>query len=135
MQLLHIIAGFLVSAGLFIPPAAARPPIDGRVVDAETSEPLIGVHVIAEGTTLGTITDVDGRFNLDFEQEPERLVFSFLGYETTTISLATAERPLVVRMRQRMIDLQPVVVSASRVEERRTETPVAIAALSAAEIE
>ncbi|HEX7069537.1 MAG TPA: TonB-dependent receptor, partial [Rhodothermales bacterium] len=135
MQLLHIVAGILVSAGLFTPPSAAHPPIDGRVVDAETREPLVGVHVIAEGTTLGTTTDVDGYFHLDLEQAPENLVFSFLGYETTTISLATAEQPLVVRMKQRMIDLQPLVVSASRVEERRTETPVAIAALSATEIE
>ena len=114
---------------------AAVPPIEGVVVDAETGDPLIGVNVFAEGTTLGTVTDLDGHFRFEADEIPNRLVFSFIGYETRVVSPAEAAVPLRIELAPRMLDLRPVVVSASRIEERRTEAPVAIASISARDFE
>src|SRR5690606_235225 len=109
-------------------------PFTGLVLDAETDEPLAGVTVLVPGTTLGTATDRDGRFHLFADAATERLTVSFVGYRTRTVSVAPGEEP-VVRLEPALVDLQPVIVSASREEEARTAAPVAIAALSAADLE
>ncbi|MFW5821056.1 MAG: carboxypeptidase-like regulatory domain-containing protein, partial [Bacteroidota bacterium] len=52
----------------------------GKVVDADTNEPLIGVNVVIKGTTKGTITDTEGKFQIDINGETATLVFSYIGY-------------------------------------------------------
>jgi TonB-linked SusC/RagA family outer membrane protein len=54
--------------------------VTGVVTDATSGEPLIGVNVTVEGTTIGTITDVNGKFVLDVSQQNAVLVFSYIGY-------------------------------------------------------
>ncbi len=62
---------------------AQQKAIKGTVVDA-TGEPLIGVNVSVKGTTIGTITDVDGNYTLDVPADGI-MVFSFIGYKTIEI--------------------------------------------------
>lgn len=57
--------------------------VNGTVLDEE-NEPLIGVSVTIQGTTQGTITDVDGKFSL-IANSDDILVFSFIGYITTSL--------------------------------------------------
>jgi outer membrane receptor protein involved in Fe transport len=58
----------------------------GRVTDAQTGEPLIGVNVIIEGTSLGDATDKDGYFLVNNIPPGEyRISFSFIGYQKQTI--------------------------------------------------
>ena len=52
---------FLFSSTLF---GSTRGKIVGHVKNAETKEPLVGVNVVIEGTTLGAATDLDGRFSI-----------------------------------------------------------------------
>ena len=40
--------------------------IKGQIVDAKSNEPLIGVNITVEGTSNGTISDIDGRFTLHY---------------------------------------------------------------------
>ncbi len=56
-------------------------PITGVVTDQSTNETVIGVTVIIEGTTTGTVTDYLGQYQLDVEPG-QRLIFSYLGYDT-----------------------------------------------------
>lgn len=53
--------------------------INGRVTD-ETSQGLPGVSVVIKGTTRGTTTNAEGRFQLDVPNDNTALVFSFVGY-------------------------------------------------------
>lgn len=55
--------------------------ITGQVLD-NTGEPIIGAAVQVKGTSVGTITDFDGKFALESVQEDATLVFSYLGYVT-----------------------------------------------------
>ncbi len=50
------------------------------LVEDENGEPLIGVNVIEQGTTNGTITDMDGNYSIQVASEQSVLVFSFIGY-------------------------------------------------------
>ncbi|HDZ06990.1 hypothetical protein LCGC14_0051820 [marine sediment metagenome] len=58
--------------------------LTGTIVD-EANEPLPGVNVILKGTTVGTQTDFDGKFEFPQQlKENDILVISFIGYETKT---------------------------------------------------
>lgn len=59
-------------------------PVKGMVVD-ENGEPIIGANVTVKGTTNGTITDFDGRFELNCEKNAT-LVISFVGYANVEVS-------------------------------------------------
>ena len=56
----------------------------GTVVDASTGETLIGVNVKVKGQEGGTITDIDGNFQLEVTSDTE-LVFSYVGYKTQEV--------------------------------------------------
>ena len=59
--------------------------ISGRVFH-ENSESIIGANIQVKGTTLGTITDIDGAFNLDVP-ENAILVISYIGFKTQEIQI------------------------------------------------
>ena len=57
--------------------------IRGNVKD-ESGETLIGVSIILKGTTIGTITDINGNYEIEAAELNDILVFSYVGYETIT---------------------------------------------------
>lgn len=60
--------------------------VTGKVTDGESGQPLIGVNVVIVGTTQGTITDLEGNYSLDVD-ENDKLNFSFIGYITQEVAL------------------------------------------------
>ncbi len=54
--------------------------ITGTVTSASDGQPVIGASVVVKGTTLGTATDVDGKYTLNVPSSATTLVFSFIGY-------------------------------------------------------
>ncbi len=65
--------------------------IRGTVFDDATGEYLPGVTIFLEGTTLGTLTDLDGKFNLSVEPGKYDLRVSFISYETLLIKRTRGE--------------------------------------------
>ena len=61
--------------------------VTGTVTD-ENGSPLPGVSVVVKGTTLGTLTDVAGKFVLANTDQNAILVFSFIGMATQEVSVA-----------------------------------------------
>jgi TonB-dependent starch-binding outer membrane protein SusC len=57
--------------------------IKGKIID-ENNEPIIGVTIVEEGTTNGTISDIDGNYSIMTVTKTPRLTFSFIGYEAQT---------------------------------------------------
>lgn len=57
--------------------------VRGRVID-NRGEPLPGVNVLVEGTTIGAVTDVDGRYSITIPNNSSHLTYSFIGYSTET---------------------------------------------------
>ena len=101
--------------------------IRGSVSDESTGEPLIGVTVVAEGTSKGMLTDLDGKFNLSIDPGVYNLRFSFVSYETFTLSNVKVTAGNVTLLANLMLKsatfgLSEVTVSAEM--KRNTENAV-----------
>jgi TonB-dependent starch-binding outer membrane protein SusC len=72
---------FIISLMLSSVAWAQEVSVTGKVTDIRDGSPLIGVNVIVKGTTIGTITDIDGMYKI-VAPSGSTLVFSYLGYET-----------------------------------------------------
>ncbi len=107
---------------------AAQPiQFSGTVADAITETPLFGVAVAIKGTNQGTISDLNGRFSLNFNGEtPTTLVFSYLGYRTREIVLNQATDNMQVLLNEDLINLEAVVVTGQGIDiaKRRLSTNV-----------
>jgi TonB-dependent starch-binding outer membrane protein SusC len=94
--------------------------VTGRVTDA-SGESLPGVSVVIEGTTTGTVTDVEGKFSLVVPNENAVIVFSFVGYSTSRIPLE-GRSVLEITLTTDAIDLDEIVVVGYGTQRRATLT-------------
>jgi TonB-linked SusC/RagA family outer membrane protein len=85
MKKLYIFMAFLFLAGI----SYGQRTITGTVTD-EAGETLIGANVIVKGTTVGTVSDFDGNFELVVPDGSTTLEFSYTGYSTTDIKLGAS---------------------------------------------
>lgn len=81
--------------------------ITGKVTDTNGAT-LPGVTVVEEGTTNGTITDIDGLYSITVKEESSVLVFSFVGMENQEISVAS-QSTINVKMEEGTIGLDEVI--------------------------
>lgn len=72
-----LIASMTVPAWSQIKPTA----LSGKVIDADDGYPLIGVAVMVSGTKYGTVTDAEGKFELNIPEKESEIVFSYIGYD------------------------------------------------------
>lgn len=61
--------------------------IQGKVVDAKTGKPLPGTNVLLKGTTVGTVADLQGNFQLKVPANQREMVVSFINYNSLTTKL------------------------------------------------
>src|SRR5690606_15690850 len=85
--------------------------VSGRVTDAQDGAGLPGVNVVLQGTTSGTVTDVDGRYSLSVHADGGTLVFTFVGMATQEIPIGGRTQIDVV-MTSDVSQLSEVVVTA-----------------------
>lgn len=95
--------------------------ISGVVTSAEDGSPLPGVNVVLKGTTIGTITDVEGKFKLDSATIASTLVYSFIGLRTKEVSV-TNFNPLNVALNADVTQLSEVVVTGYGYSNNNNET-------------
>lgn len=102
--------------------------VTGKVTDTGNGEPLAGVNIVVKGRVIGTVTDMNGNFELKVNDSPPlALVISFVGYRSAEISITNANTTgLDIKLEEQTILGQEIVVSASRVEESILESPVSI---------
>ena len=88
---------------------AQKTNVSGVVVSAEDGQPVIGASVIVKGTTIGTVTDFDGKFTLEVPDGQKTLQISYVGM----VQQEVAVRPNVsVRLISDTQNLDEVVVTA-----------------------
>ncbi|HSL86283.1 MAG TPA: TonB-dependent receptor, partial [Bacteroidales bacterium] len=112
---------------------AADGTVRGKVYDNETREPLAGVYVIW-GKNLGTTTGENGNYSFTADTGRLNITFQFIGYETVTKTIflrqsETIELNVGMSMKKREID--QIVISANRTEQRIAELTVSMDVIKA----
>ena len=107
--LLSLIYGFVIdmnAASLKVEQAGIV--VNGQVLDEFDAE-LIGVTVGVQGTTNGTITDINGNFTLTVPDNQTVLQFRYIGYQSQTVTVGT-NRNFKIKLQPVNLDLDEVVV-------------------------
>ena len=101
--------------------------LTGTVTSKEDGSTLPGVSVVAKGTTIGTITDIDGKFVLEVPEATKTLIFTFVGMKTIEVQIA-GNAPVNVSMEPDVIGVDEVVVTAIGI--KRAEKALGYSAVS-----
>lgn len=90
--------------------------VQGRVRDAETNEPIPFVQIVFEGTTIGTETDMDGKFSISNTQGLTKLQFRMMGYEAQSFKAekGKTKKRVTVKMVPRGKTLAAVEITAKK---------------------
>jgi TonB-linked SusC/RagA family outer membrane protein len=88
--------------------AFSQKSVQGVVTD-KNGLPLIGVNILVKGASKGTITDLDGKFNITGVKSADVLVFRYLGFETQELKVA-AQQKINVTLEASNVQLQEMVV-------------------------
>ncbi|HAX96390.1 MAG TPA: hypothetical protein DCY35_07715 [Prolixibacteraceae bacterium] len=94
--------------------------ITGVVTSGEDGMPIPGVSVIVKGTTLGTVTDMDGRFALQVPTDAQDVVFSFVGMASQEVAIA-GRNTINIVMQPQAIGVDEVVVTALGIKREKRE--------------
>jgi TonB-linked SusC/RagA family outer membrane protein len=92
--------------------------VSGKVTSAEDGGAIPGVSVSVKGTTIGTVTDMDGVFRLKVPQDAKTLVLSFVGMTTQEINLGNQSK-INVKMVPENISVDEVVVTAMGISKEK----------------
>ena len=87
----------------------AQSTLDGVVTDSKTKQPLPGVNVNVQGASKGTSSDFDGKFKLTELKKGDKVVFSFIGYDSQTVNYS-GQQTISIVLTESANQLQEVVV-------------------------
>lgn len=100
--------------------------IKGRIISSEDKQPIPGVNVTVKGTSIGTVTDVDGNFNLNSVDAANRvLVANFVGMESKEFK-AVEDSSIEIMLNPSEIALSEVVVVGYGVKSAGNEAEEAV---------
>ncbi len=91
--------------------------ITGTVTSAEDGSTIPGVSVSVKGTTLGTITNLDGQYTLKVPQDANTLVFSFVGMQTQEATIQGTK--VDVELESDVVGINEVVVTAMGIKREK----------------
>lgn len=115
-KLLSTLICLMLAVGLSI---AQTTRVTGLVVSADDGEPIIGATVLAKGTTVGTVTDIDGKFALDVPHAVKTLQVSYVGMKSVEVAVKPTLR---ITLSSESKDLDEVVVVAYGTTSREAKT-------------
>lgn len=106
--------------------ASAQTTILGEIRDADSGEGLISATVIIKGTTEGTVTDFDGTFRFEIDEDlPVTLVASYTGYVPQEIEVtAETPQPVIFELSADAVMISSVEVRGRRISEKQTQSPL-----------
>jgi iron complex outermembrane recepter protein len=113
----------------------AQKTLTGKVSDAKINEPLIGASVLIKGSTIGTITDLNGAFSIECKCElPITMVIKYIGYQTKTVEISDFQS-LMIYLSSDEKAFGEVTVTARRRTEELQNTPIPIAVIGGKELD
>ena len=125
MKKLYILTLFICLAGFGTSFAQT---LKGHIYDANTNEPLVGAAVTYKlHGNQGTVSDINGAYEIKLPEGGVDLVFSYIGYEDVLMPIVIGKREVITKdvyMKESTKLLEEVVVSAGRFEQKQAISPV-----------
>lgn len=112
---------------------AQRALIGGKVMDSASNDPIIGANVYLQGTAFGTVTDLEGRYEISVAPGSYTIIVSYVGYASFSATVnaeAGQVLKLDVPLEQTNLLGQEVIVSASRQAEKITNAPATVSVIN-----
>ena len=123
----HLIHFLLMAVlSVFSAAAFAQTTVRGQLVDSETGEPLVGTAVMVEGTSQGTVTDIDGYFKQSVAQGGT-LLFKYVGFKDLKKKITQKGASVdlgTIKMEPDAVMLADVTITSSVAVARKT--PIAV---------
>lgn len=93
--------------------------VKGKVIDQQTSEELIGASVVIKGTTIGSVTDLDGNFEFKTNRIPPfTIVISFIGYLNFEFDIINLNENVKIKLSTDQVLMDEVQIVGSRISEK-----------------
>jgi TonB-linked SusC/RagA family outer membrane protein len=105
-KLMNVLLCFMISIGMAV---AQNKGVTGTVISDDDGEPIVGASVIVKGTSIGSITNLDGQFDLSVPASANTLVVSYLGMASQEVAV---QPNLRIVMKSSTQNLDEVVVTA-----------------------
>ncbi len=101
-RLFSLLACFFLSMGFTW---AQTSTVTGVVISAEDDEPVVGASVLVKGTTMGSITDIDGRYTITaVPSDAKTLVVSLVGMKTQEVGIKKGTQRIVMEPDSKLVD-------------------------------
>jgi TonB-linked SusC/RagA family outer membrane protein len=116
-----VLLGFALSFLTIVSVLAQNRTITGRVTSADEPEGVPGASIVVKGTTVGTVSDMDGSYSIQVPNEGATLVYSFVGYLTKEVAVGSSST-INVTLNVDVKSLSEIVVTGYGTQERRDVT-------------
>ncbi len=116
-RILSVVLSMVLLVGMAF---AQQRSISGTVID-ESGVPIPGATVLVKGTTVGVVTDADGKYNLSVPASAQTLVFSYIGMLSQEIAIA-GKSSIDVTMKADVVGVEEVVVVGYGTQQKKTLT-------------
>jgi len=107
--------------------------VNGKVTSLETGEALPGVNILVQGSTTGTVTDLDGNYRISVPSDDAILVFSFIGYQAEEAAV-NGRSTVNVALSPSLEQLSEVVVTSFGIERDKKALGYSVQEVSGEEI-
>jgi iron complex outermembrane receptor protein len=129
--LLFLVLSLFTTGAIF---AQGGQTITGKLLDAQTQEPLIGATINIKGTTVATTASLDGSFKINVPSSGTTLVFTYIGYVSKEI-VASGKSLGVITLDPTSAAMKEVVINAASSLAIDRQTPIAVSTVGAVYIE
>ena len=132
MRKITILLAFLFFVGANLANAQTRT-ISGKVTGSSDGSGIPGVTVQVQGTTIGTVTDIDGNYSLDVSADAVSLVYKYVGMKSVVIAIGN-QSTIFVTMEADAVMMGEVVVTALGVSREKKSLGYATQEVSGADL-
>ena len=100
--------------------------VKGKVISAEDGEALPGVNIVLKGTTIGTVTDIDGNYSIDLQGSNENtLIASYIGLNSHEVEIGDRSE-IDIELYPDLTQLSEVVVTGYAIERKKQSLGYAV---------
>ncbi|HTD93185.1 MAG TPA: carboxypeptidase-like regulatory domain-containing protein, partial [Chitinophagaceae bacterium] len=113
----------------------AQRDITGQITDEQNKSPLQGVNITVKNSRVGTTTDADGHFHLTVPATAKTLVFTFSGFDSREVTLASGQSDVSLALARNIQSLNEVVVAVAYGEQEKKKLTGAVGKVQARQLE